>query len=239
MLLLVTSREEIFGLNYLLLFLIIKFLGVFFGDFNVILGALEHLGASSLARLPIQDFQDWTDIDGLLHLDTIGAYYTRSNGILGSANTPRRLGKAICNMDWFSTFNQTSCCSLTKVRFDHFPLLLNFNNFVSSNACQFKFQRMWIVHPLCLNVVKSSCTLKVSSCPMFVLSKKLKFLKNNLKIWNKETFGNVHHLVSDAEDELNLVQAKIRYDGYSDNLRTGEKDRMNKLKEALHKEHLF
>lgn len=114
-------------------------------------------------------------------------------------------------MDWFSTLNQTSCCSLTKVRFDHFPLLLNFNKSISPNACQFKFQRMWITHSLCLDVVKSSWTLRVSSCLMFVLSEKLKFLKNNLKIWNKETFGNVHRLVSDAEGELNLVQDKIQF----------------------------
>lgn len=74
---------------------------------------------------------------------------------------------------------------------------------------------------------------------MFVLSEKLKLLNNNLRIWNKETLGNVHHLVSDAEGELNLVHANIQSDGYSDNLRTMEKDCMNKLEEALHKEHLF
>lgn len=74
---------------------------------------------------------------------------------------------------------------------------------------------------------------------MFVLSKKLKFLKNNLKIWNKETFDNVHHLVSDVEDKLNMVQAKIQSNGYSDNLRSVEKACMNKLEEALHKEHIF
>lgn len=60
-----------------------------------------------------------------------------------------------------------------------------------------------------------------------------------MKIWNKETFGNIHHLVSHVEDELNLVQEKIQSDGYSDNLITVEKDFMNKLEEALHKEHLL
>ncbi|KAI5408381.1 hypothetical protein KIW84_054274 [Lathyrus oleraceus] len=49
----------------------------------------------------------------------------------------------------------------------------------------------------------------------------------------------MHYLVSDAEDELNLVQAKIQFDGYSYNLSTMEKDCMNKLEEALQNEHLF
>lgn len=102
----------------------------------MIMGAHEHLGASSPTRLLIQDFQDCIDTNDLLHLNTIKVYYMWSNGRMGNANTSRRLDRAICNMDWFSTFNQTSCCSLTKVRSDHFPLLLNFNNSISFNACK-------------------------------------------------------------------------------------------------------
>lgn len=93
--------------------------------------------------------------------------------------------------------------------------------------------------PYLLDIPKFSWILKVSGCPMFVLSEKLKILKNNSNIWNKETFGNVHYLVSDVEDELHLVQAKIQFDGYSDNLSTMDKDCMNKLEEALQNEHLF
>ncbi|KAI5441069.1 hypothetical protein KIW84_010507 [Lathyrus oleraceus] len=66
----------------------------FFGDFNVVMGAHEHLGASSLARLHIQNFQDWTDANDLLHLTTIRAYYTWCNGRMGSVNTSKRLDKA-------------------------------------------------------------------------------------------------------------------------------------------------
>lgn len=74
---------------------------------------------------------------------------------------------------------------------------------------------------------------------MFLLYEKLKFLKNNMNIWNKETFVIVHHLVSDVEEELNMAYTKIQCDGYSNNLRSEEKVYMNRLEDALHKEHIF
>lgn len=58
---------------------------------------------------------------------------------------------------------------------------------------------------------------------MFILYEKLKLLKNNLKVWTKETFGNVHHLVSNVEEKLNLVQLNIQPDGYSESLKLEEK----------------
>jgi len=44
---------------------------------------------------------------------------------------------------------------------------------------------------------------------MFVLSQKLKYLKNKLKIWNKEVFCKVHELVAQAEFHLNHIQTQL------------------------------
>ncbi|MCH83360.1 DUF4283 domain protein, partial [Trifolium medium] len=52
----------------------------FIGDFNVILGAHEYRGSFSPARLPMADFQDWTNAHHLVHLPTRGADFTWANG---------------------------------------------------------------------------------------------------------------------------------------------------------------
>lgn len=74
---------------------------------------------------------------------------------------------------------------------------------------------------------------------MFVLSQKLKFLKNKLKIWNKDVFGNVHDLVSQAQAHLNQIQAQIDSLGQNDNLLEQQKLAHINFDKALEKEEIF
>jgi len=83
---------------------------------------------------------------------------------------------------------------------------------------QFKFLKMWTLHEDYKNVVASSWNQTFVGCPMFVLSLKLKYLKNKLKAWNKEVFGNVHELVSQAESHLNHIQSQLDTLGHTDTL---------------------
>jgi hypothetical protein len=75
----------------------------FIGDFNVIIGAHEHRGRISPARLPMQEFQTWSDSFNLLHLPTRGADFTWNNGRGGTRHTEKRLDRAICNQLWIDT----------------------------------------------------------------------------------------------------------------------------------------
>jgi len=69
--------------------------------------------------------------------------------------------------------------------------------------------RMWTLHSDCKNIIQESWNTPVIGCPMFILTKKLKILKEKLKVWNKDCYGNVHEFVSDAEQNLQLIQAQI------------------------------
>lgn len=40
---------------------------------------------------------------------------------------------------------------------------------------------------------------------MFILNQKLKLLKNKLKVWNKNTFGNVHDKVKNSMANLEAL----------------------------------
>ncbi|MCI12450.1 RNA-directed DNA polymerase (Reverse transcriptase), partial [Trifolium medium] len=63
----------------------------------------------------------------------------------------------------------------------------------------------------------------VVGCPMYVLNTKLQRLKDKLKVWNKDAFGNVHAYVTDAEKNLQQIQAQIQTDGITDSLMEMEK----------------
>ncbi|CAK8576871.1 unnamed protein product [Lathyrus sativus] len=75
---------------------------------------------------------------------------------------------------------------------------------------------MWTSHPDCIKVVEDAWKTNFVGCPMFVLAAKLKFLKEKLKVWNKECFGNVQDNVKMAELALENIQHHIDTDGHTD-----------------------
>lgn len=151
------------------------------GDFNTILGAHEQRSNFRPSQVAMQDFQNWTDSNNLIHIHTRGADYTWLNCRRGKFNIQRRLDRAICNQDWFNACNLVSCSTLTKLRFDHFPILLEFRNDDIQYSSQFKFMKMWISHTDCINVVKDSWNINFIGCPMFVLNQMLEASENNFE----------------------------------------------------------
>lgn len=124
---------------------------MFFGDFNVILGAHEHQGSTTPARPPVIDFQNWTDVNDLLHIPTKGAELTWNNG----RHTKRRLDRAVCNQLWIDTCTSISCSTLAKQRSDHYPLLLDLTVNSTQIASYFKFVKMWTLNNDCKDIIAS------------------------------------------------------------------------------------
>jgi hypothetical protein len=211
----------------------------FFGYFNVIFGAHEHRGRVSPARLPIEEFQNWTDSYNLVHLPTRGVEFTWNNGRGGIRLTERRLDRVMCNHSWVDFCSVSSVTALTRIRSDLFPLSFDFQSSFGSHVSQFKFMKMWSLHPDCSNVILDSWSANVIGCPMFVLSQKLKNLKAKLKCWNKDSYGNVNDLVSAAEIKLKQIQSHIQEHGHSDELLLEERDANAVYEDALSKQEVF
>jgi hypothetical protein len=211
----------------------------FIGDFNVIMGAHEHRGRVTPARLPIEEFQNWSDSFNLVHLPTRGADFTWNNGRGGFRHTEKRLDRVVYNQSWLDLCCVSAVSSLTKLRSDHFPLLFEFKTTNVSHATKFKFMKMWSMHPDCRSVISDCWSVGVVGCPMFVLSQKLKNLKAKLKVWNKVTFGNVHDLVTTTELKLQQIQSQIQENGHSDALLLEEKLASASYEEALNRQEAF
>jgi hypothetical protein len=64
-------------------------------------------------------------------------------------------------------------------------------------------------------------------------------LKDKLKIWNNECFGNVHDFVASAEQELHAVQDQIQSIGPSDDLLNIELLAQKKFEDALNRQECF
>jgi hypothetical protein len=185
------------------------------------------------------DFQNWSNANNLVHLPTRGAWFTWDNGRRGAAYTEKRLDRAICNHSWIISCSMVTCTTLVKNKSDHHPILLDFNFNSTSFASQFKFMRMWTLNDTCRDLIANCWSTNIVGSPMFILSRKLKLLKEQLKVWNKDVFGNVHIFVRDAEERLVNIQNQIQMNGSNDALRDLEFKAKSDLDDALHRENWF
>ncbi|XP_058783905.1 uncharacterized protein LOC131658652 [Vicia villosa] len=211
----------------------------FIGDFNCIMGAHEHFGSRTPARPPIEDFNNWTNMNSLVHLPTSGALFTWKNGRSGSMHIERRLDRTICNQSWLDFWPINSCRTLARNKSDHYPLLFEFLSKDVKAASSFKFLQTWASHQSCEDLISETWKTRVVGCPMFILQRKLQILKARLKEWNKTTFGNVHDNVKSAEESLKQIQNRIVDEGPSDSLDAIERNAQVLLDTALQREECF
>lgn len=57
---------------------------------------------------------------------------------------------------------------------------------------------------------------------MFILIQKLKALKQELKLWNRHVFGDVHIKVNEALEAVKLIQEQIASSDFSESLHEQE-----------------
>jgi len=203
------------------------------------MGAHEHSGNFTLARQPIEDFVNWSDNNEMIHLPTRGAKFAWNNGRSGRWHTKRRLDRTVVNKNLLDICSPISFSTLTKIRSDHYPFLLDLKTDNTKFSSSFKFQKMWSLHNGCKQLIVDCWNNHIIGCHMFVLHSNLKLLKMKLKQWNKDVFGNIHSNVEQDENKLADIQNQINIHGHNDNLMNKEKIAQISLDQALNQQETF
>jgi len=126
---------------------------IFVGDFNAILGAHERRGRRLPSSISCNDFHGWTNVNLLLHLDTVAVHFTWYNGRLSSDTVAQRLDRAICNEAWTDFWGATTCTAQDRIHSDHNPLLLKMDTSTHGKRTSFKFFKVWTTHEDCRRLV--------------------------------------------------------------------------------------
>lgn len=92
---------------------------------------------------------------------------------------------------------------------------------------------MWTFKEDCAKIIAETCRIKIYGCPMYILDRKLHILKNKLKEWNKNIFGNVKLKVIEAENCPKKLQKEIDFNGFNEVLQVGEIKAHHDLERAL------
>lgn len=144
---------------------------------------------------------------GLQDMSFIGSKFTWSNNCRGTSYVAARLDRALCNHLWFSLSCDPQLSHLPKYSSDHCPLLLSHNQRPSSTNVPFNFEAMWIQHPEFLRLVEDNRNSGLAGNPQYILTQNLKMMKQILKAWNRNVFGDTRLKVLLAKAKVQTTRA--------------------------------
>ncbi|KAL8537632.1 hypothetical protein ACS0TY_012668 [Phlomoides rotata] len=189
------------------------------GDFNAMLGAHERLSSRAPNGVSCADFRGFIEREFLFEVEAVGAAFTwasrRSNiGLISS-----KLDRVLAHEGFIDHWNSVSATVLARAASDHHPLLLQFELGPTHIPRPFKFLTSWTLDSRFPEMVRSSWTRPLrASEPISLVVGKLKRLKSELRVWNKEVFGLIGYKITAAKQVLSEVQAQVYDLGDSEDL---------------------
>ncbi|XP_026451527.1 uncharacterized protein LOC113351815 [Papaver somniferum] len=175
------------------------------GDFNAITCAEEKIGGKTPNKRSMLDFNNCIDDCGLLQAPSSRIQHSCSNGQHGIKRILCILDRAMFNQLWFKDWGFKIGLRIAS---DHAPILGGCANIPKPRNFTYKFQKMWISHPNFMEIVQKSWSEPIIGDPAFVFQTKLKRLKNILKKWNWEVFGNVSVQIKEVEVKVQEAMEK-------------------------------
>lgn len=158
------------------------------GDFNTIRFPEERIGCRGESRV-MEEFSEFIDNHCLIDLPLTGAPFTWSRSEDSSSRS--RLDRFLVSTSWEELAPNVIQAPLPRLLSDHSPIMLDGSR-GRQTRCPFRFENMWLrVNDFRDRVVDWWSSYEVEGRPSFRLAKKLKLLKKDIKVWNKEVFGRV------------------------------------------------
>ncbi|KAL9673369.1 hypothetical protein QQ045_029625 [Rhodiola kirilowii] len=161
------------------------------GDFNTISDWSEKQGGDLRDDGSMLDFNTFQVRAGLSDLGFSGNPFTWSNNQGEDSRVWERLDRVLANGQVLSQFPAAQVTHLPHIMSDHCPLLLHSSN-PTPRPSRFFYQKMWHSHPGFSSFVQHNWDGKLHNNPLLNFGLKLKRLRQALKIWNWQVFGNIN-----------------------------------------------
>ncbi|XP_057811613.1 uncharacterized protein LOC131025845 [Salvia miltiorrhiza] len=192
---------------------------IMMGDFNAVKGAHERSSDCLPNATACTEFSDFIDASGFIEAPSIGLRFTWSGRRFMPSHVESILDRALFSEDFAALWQNIYSQILPRNTSDHSPLILHCSIDAPRRNKFFRFLDMWTLHPDFLQTVENSWELEMDiACPIYKVMAKLKRLRQELRNWNKSTFGNVDTMLMNTQQELLDIQMQIASDGYTEYL---------------------
>jgi hypothetical protein len=150
----------------------------------------ERLGEAHFCPAMVEFF-DFIFDQGLMDIPLVGGTFTWSN----NQDPPSwsRIDRFLVSLDWEAHFLICLRRGCLDFAWTIFPILLDCGG-IQGGRRYFKFENMWLKAEGFVDRVKQWWTsYHFQGSPSFILARKLKALKVDLRVWNEQVFGNVEN----------------------------------------------
>ncbi|GAA0158400.1 hypothetical protein LIER_15442 [Lithospermum erythrorhizon] len=172
------------------------------GDFNAIVGHSEQVGCKAINPRALEEFNECILNCRLEDAGYKGLSFSWTNG-----RVSKRLDRVLLNHSYGELFPLVKVTQLAKTGSDHAPLLVESRRPKEGKGGFFRFQKMWFRHEGFIKAVEENWRQPTYGDPLFSLHFKQKRLKDFLKTWNREVFGDVFSNVDQAELEVQRCES--------------------------------
>jgi hypothetical protein len=177
------------------------------GDFNEVLRPDEHEGVGQWSNAQIQAFGDAVDVCMLLDIGFKGRLWTFKKKVAGGSYTRVRLDRTLGSAEWCVLF----LTHLEAATSDHCPIQLELNReqaVPTATPKIFRYEVAWETHESLKETIKETLAASQPGVRVVHLKEKLARLSNNLKRWDRDTFGSVRTEIKKLKKELGRLHAE-------------------------------
>lgn len=216
-------------------------LAIVVGDFNATLSFLDKCGGVRRMCRSQSDFQSFVNANALFEVAAKGGNFTWTNRRRGFSNIAEKLDRFFLAGDWNLSPLVFEAEVLAILGSDHFPVSLVVQKDEVPIRCPFKVEKMWL-----RELSFRDCVARwwkkgpmVKGFLAFHFFKKLSFVKQKLKTWKREVFGNIFDEKRRLEGDLGALNVKVLAEGMDEVDFLMEKDLLSKYGEVLQREEIY
>ncbi|XP_021840005.2 uncharacterized protein [Spinacia oleracea] len=177
---------------------------VIMGDFNAIMAIEDRVG--SLVKWgEIQPMRSCMSSCNLAEVKTMERHFTWTNKQDGAARVFTRIDRILANSQWEDIFTTAEATYFPEEEFDHCPMIMSCYR-VAHQKKPFRFYNMWVTSEHFIPTIQANWSKPVHGCHMFRVVRRLKWIKADLKLLNKNGFSSVEADNIKTHNDLVLAQ---------------------------------
>ena len=129
----------------------------------------------------------------MVDIETTNEMFTWKNKRTGYRHIASRLDRFLVSEQVVTGRGDVGASVLTSAGSDHWPISLEWGNTRIFIKRPFRFEKFWLQHKDIQELMKEwwqSCP-QTEGSSMYIFQQKLKYIKERIKKWNKDSFGNI------------------------------------------------
>lgn len=146
----------------------------------------------------------------LCELEAKGQRFTWINRREDEAFVMEKLDRAFASVEWINIYPHYALYNHPILRSDHGSILLDFAMQQPFRRRPFRFERMWLTHSICKDMIQKAREVQSKGSRAFKLQHNLNNVRKRAIEWNRTIFGKIKKELKEKQQDLQEIQDNIQ-----------------------------